>query len=171
VTAASEALRPIERLLPVHAVEYFDCGKKPLNSFLKTFALANQQNGSAMTYVVCRGLRVVGYYSLAVGSVMCETAPSRVVKGLARHPVPIMLLTRLAVDLGDQRAGIGSSLLKDALIRTVKAAEIAGIRAMLVHAKDEASRGWYLRYGFEASPTDPMHLFLLLKDIRASLHS
>jgi GNAT superfamily N-acetyltransferase len=160
-------LSPIERLLPTHEVESFDCGKEPLNGFLKRFALVNQRNGSSMTYVARRGQRVVGYYSLAVGSVRHEAAPGRVTKGLARHPVPVMLLTRLAVDRTEQGTGIGKGLLKDALLRTAQAADIAGIRALLVHAKDEAARAWYLRYDFEASPTDPLHLFLLLKDVRA----
>ena len=167
MAAVSEPLSPIEKLLPTHEVDSFDCGKEPLNGFLKRFALVNQRNGSSLTYVACWGLRVVGYYSLAVGSVMYETAPQRVTKGLARHPVPVMLLTRLAVDLTEQGTGIGKGLLKDALLRTVQAADIAGIRALLVHAKDEAARAWYLKYDFESSPTDPLHLFLLLKDIRA----
>lgn len=165
--SAAEPLGPIEKLLPIHEVESFDCGKEPLNGFLKRFALINQRNGSSLTYIARRGRRVVGYYSLAVGSVMHEAAPGRVTKGLARHPVPVMLLTRLAVDLTEQGTGIGKGLLKDALLRTVQAADIAGIRALLIHAKDEAARVWYLKYDIEASPTDPLHLFLLLKDIRA----
>lgn len=164
---AFEPLRPIESLLPTHEVDAFDCGKEPLNVFLRRFAFVNQHNGSSRTYVTCRAMRVAGYYSLAVGSVMGETAPPRVTKGLARHPVPVMLLTRLAVDLTEQRTGIGKGLQKDALLRTVQAADIAGIRALLVHAKDETARAWYPAYDFEASPTDPLHLFLLLKDIRA----
>ena len=167
MSSAAEPLGPIEKLLPTHEAESFDCGKEPLNGFLKRFALVNQRNGSSMTYVACRGRRVVGYYSLAVGSVMHEAAPGRVTKGLARHPVPVMLLTRLAVDRTEQGTGIGKGLLKDALMRTVQAGEIAGIRALLVHAKDEGARAWYLKYDFEASPTDPLHLFLLLKDIRS----
>jgi GNAT superfamily N-acetyltransferase len=167
VSSDSKTLSPIEKLLPAHEVDSFDCGKEPLNGFLKRFALVNQRNDSSLTYVTCRGQCVVGYYSLAVGSVMYETAPRRVTKGLARHPVPVMLLTRLAVDLTEQGTGIGKGLLKNALLRTVQAADIAGIRALLVHAKDEAARAWYLKYDVELSPTDPLHLFLLLKDIRA----
>ena len=163
----SEPLSPIEKLLPTHEVDGFDCGKEPLNGFLKRFALVNQRNDSSLTYVACRGQRVVGYYSLAVGAVLHEAAPGRVAKGLARHPVPVMLLTRLAVDRTEQGTGIGTGLLKDALLRTVQAADIAGIRALLVHAKDEKAKAWYLKYGFEPSPTDPLHLFLLLKDVRA----
>jgi len=171
VPSASEPLSPIDKLLSTHEVDSFDCGKEPLNGFLKRFALVNQRNGSSLTYVACRGQCVVGYYSLAVGSVMYEAAPGRITKGLARHPVPVMLLTRLAVDFTEQGTGIGTGLLKDALLRTVQAADIAGIRALLVHAKDEAARAWYLKYDFESSPTDPLHLFLLLKDIRALVGS
>ncbi len=98
---------------------------------------------------------------------MRETAPGRVTKGLARHPGPVMLLTRLAVDRTEQANGIGKGLLKDALLRTVQAADIAGIGALLVHAKDEEAKAWYLKYDFEASPSDPLHLLLLLKDIRS----
>ena len=163
----SESLSPIAQLLPIHEVDSFDCGKEPLNGFLKRFALVNQRNESSRTYVASRGQRVVGYYSLAVGSVLHAAAPGRVTKGLARHPIPVMLLTRLAVDRAEQGTGIGKGLLKDALVRTVQAADIAGIRALLVHAKDEEASAWYLKYDFEASPTDPLHLFLLLKDIRS----
>ena len=165
--AASEPLSAIEKLLPTHEVDGFDCGKGPLNDFLKRFALVNQRNGSSLTYVACRSRRVVGYYSLAVGSVTREAAPGRVAKGLARRPVPVMLLARLAVERAEQGTVIGKWLLKDALLRTVQAAEIAGIRALLVHAKDEEAKAWYLKYEFEPSPTDPLHLFLLLKDVRA----
>ncbi len=165
MTSDSDPLRPIEKLLATHLVDGFDCGKEPLNNFLRRFALVNQRNGSSRTYVACRSKSVVGYYSLAVGSVMYEAAPGRITKGLARHPVPVMLLTRLAVDLTEQGTGIGRGLLKDALLRTIQAADIAGIRALLVHAKDASARTWYLKYDFESSPTDPLHLFLLLKDI------
>jgi GNAT superfamily N-acetyltransferase len=94
-------------------------------------------------------------------------APGRVTKGLARHLVPVMLLTRLAVDLTEQGTGIGTGLLKDALLRTAQAADIAGIRALLVHAKAEEAKTWYLKFDFDPSPSDPLHLFLLFKDIRA----
>jgi predicted N-acetyltransferase YhbS len=88
---------------------------------------------------------------------------------MARHPVPVMILARLAVDLAHQRKGLGQALLKDALLRTVQAADIAGIRAVLVHAKDEAARQWYESWEFESSPTDAFHLFLMLKDLKSVL--
>lgn len=100
---------------------------------------------------------------------MPESAPPRVVKGMARHPVPVMVLARLAVDRNHQGQGLGRALLKDALLRTVQAADIAGIRCLLVHAKDDRARQWYRSWEFESSPTDPYHLFLLLKDIKVSL--
>lgn len=146
----------------------FDCGKEPLDRFLKRYALISQKAGSAQTYVACRGdRRIAGYYSLAVGAVEHAEAPQRVSKGLARHAVPVMLLARLAVDRQAQGQGLGKALLKDALLRTADAAQIAGIRALLVHAKDDEARAWYERFDFEPSPTDPWHLFLLLKDLRS----
>jgi GNAT superfamily N-acetyltransferase len=115
------------------------------------------------------GGSVVGFYSLAVGSVDPAAAAPRVIKGVPRYPVPVMILARLAVDLTHQRVGLGRALLKDALGRTAQAADIAGIRALLVHAKDERARNWYLSFDFEPSPSDPLHLFLLMKDLRAAL--
>lgn len=108
----------------------------------------------------------MGYYALAVGSVEQEHAPERVKKGLARHSIPIMLLARLAVDCNWQKQGIGAALLKDAMLRTLQAADIAGIRALVVHAKNDAARGFYERFDFLPSPSDPWHLFMLLKDAR-----
>ena len=160
----------VEKLSPLHDTSQFDCGKEPLDRFLRVHALANQSANAAQTYVACReGESVAGYYSLAVGAVERESAPGRIARGLARHPVPVMLLARLAVDRTAQGSGLGKALLKDALLRTAQAAEIAGIRALLVHAKDEEARAWYERFDFEPSPTDPYHLFLLMKDVRALL--
>ena len=107
-----------------------------------------------------------GPATLAVGQVSCEEAPERLTKGLARHPVPVMLLARLAVDRRWHCQGVGKALLKDAMQRTLQAAEIAGIRAFAVHAKDEEARRFYQKFDFIPSPTDPMHLFVLLKDVR-----
>ena len=160
---------PVEKLDATHDVEAFACGKEPLDRFLKRFALANQKADGARTYVACRGSTVLAYYSLAAGAVERADAPGRVGKGLARHPVPVMLLARLAVDRTEQGRGLGKALVKDALLRTAAAADIAGIRALLVHAKDDEARAWYEALEFEPSPTDPRHLFLLVKDLRAML--
>jgi GNAT superfamily N-acetyltransferase len=170
VTAGGPRLSAVVKLNAAHELEAFDCGKEPLNRFLQRFALTNQRSGSSQTYVVCRGERgVAGYYSLAVGAVEPDDTPARVSKGLARHPVPVMLLARLAVDKSEQGRGLGGALLKDALLRTAQAADIAGIRALVVHAKDDEARAWYGRFDFEPGPTDPDQLFLLMKDLRALL--
>lgn len=160
------ALSPIAKLGLVHNVEAFDCGKEELNRFLKRFALAGQQAHSAQTYVAARDGRVVGYYSLAVGGVEHEAAPPRVGKGLARHLIPVMVLARLAVDQSEQGKGVGKGLFKDALLRTAAAADIAGIRALFVTAKDEDAMRFYARYNLDPGPADPMQFFLVMKDLK-----
>jgi len=163
------AYEPVRKLAGSDVVEYFDCGQPALNQFLQRFALINQKSNSAQTYVSCHSGSVVGFYSLTVGSVEPAAAAPRVIKGIPQHPVPVMILARLAVDLRQQGAGLGKALLKDALLRTGQAADIAGVRALLVHAKDEPARQWYLNWEFEPSPSDPFHLFLLMKDLKAIL--
>ena len=157
--------RRIEKLQQHHAVEAFDCGREDLNRFLQKHALQNQHSGGSQTYVGLSDETVIGYYALAVGSVEQEQAPERVKKGLAKHSIPIMLLARLAVDLRWQKQGVGAALLKNATLRTLQAADIAGIRALVVHAKDEAAKKFYERFDFIPSPSDPLHLFILLKDL------
>jgi GNAT superfamily N-acetyltransferase len=158
--------RRVEKLRADHPIESFDCSREELNRYLLRYAWQNQQAGAAQTYVGLAGDGVIGYYTLAVGHVMREEAPERLTKGLARHPFPIMLLARLAVDHRWQGQGVGKALLKDAMLRTLQAADIAGIRAFAVHAKDEEARRFYLKFDFIPSPSDPMHLFVLLKDVR-----
>ena len=166
----TQALR-IQKLKPAHPIESFDCSREALNRFLIRFALPNQQAGASQIYVALAGEEVVGYYTLVVGQVDYDDAPERLKKGLARHPVPIMLLARLAVAASWQGKGLGSGLLKDAMLRTLHAADIAGIRAFAVHAKDDGARAFYEHFGFVASPTDPYHLFRLVKDIRHLLQT
>jgi GNAT superfamily N-acetyltransferase len=161
--------RRIEKLTRVHAVEDFDCGKEPLNRFLQRYALQNQQAGASQTYVGLVDNELIGYYTLAFGAVEHDVAPARVGKGLARYPIPLMVLARLAVSSDWQRRGVGAALIKDAVLRTLQAAEIAGLRALAVHAKDDDARAFYERYGFIAAPTDPYHLLVLLKDIKTDL--
>lgn len=163
------SLGPIHKLDASDGVNGFDCGQPALNQYLQRHALQNQQAQGAQTYVCCDAERVVGFYSLTVGSVERQNAPARVAKGLARHPLPVMILARLAVDRDFQGKKLGAALLKDALLRTIRAADIAGIRAVLVHAKDETAQRWYREFDFQPSPTDPYHLYLLVKDIKALL--
>lgn len=155
----------IEKLRREHRLEDFDCGREALNRFLQRHAWNNQQSGSAQTYVLAKDLLVSGYYSLAAGSVTHDEATARVRKGQARHPIPVILLARLAVDSRLQGRGVGPALLKDALLRTASAASTIGARALLVHAKDERARSFYEHYTFEPSPSDPFHLFLIMKDL------
>ena len=159
----------IENLRRDHALDAFDCGREALNRFLIRYALPNQQAGASQTYIALADDEVAAYYTLVVGQVEYDDAPERLAKGLARHPVPIMLLARLAVASAWQGKGLGAGLLKDAMLRTLQAAEIAGIRAFAVHAKDDEAKSFYERFDFVASPSDPYHLFRLLKDIRAAL--
>lgn len=156
----------IQKLDRSHMVEPFDCGYEDLNRYISRFALNNQSAGSAQTYVATADNTVVGYYSLAVGAVAHSQAAPRMVKGLARHPVPVMLLARLAVDGEFNGRGLGAALLRDALARTLQAADIAGIRAVIVHAKDDSARRFYEHFDFDPSPTDFYHLYLLIKDLR-----
>ena len=159
----------IEKLQRGHAVDTFDCGREALNRFLIRFAFQNQQAGGSQTYVALAQTEIVGYYTLVVGQVDYDDAPERLTKGLARHPVPIMLLARLAIANSWQGKGLGAGLLKDAMLRTLQAADIAGIRAFAVHAKDDEARAFYEHFDFAPSPSDPYHLFRLLKDLRAFL--
>ena len=121
---SSQAYEPVRKLAASDAVESFDCGQSALNQFLQRFALVNQKSNSAQTYVSCHSGAVLGFYSLAVGSVEPSNAALRMTKGIAQHPVPVMILARLAVDLQHQGAGLGKALLKDALLRTAQAADL-----------------------------------------------
>lgn len=156
----------VEKLHRRHAVDAFDCGEEPLNRFLIRYAFQNQQANASQTYVGLADDEVIGFYTLVVGEVAYEGAPERLTKGLARHPVPIMLLARLAVSLDWQGKGIGAGLLRDTILRTLQAADIAGIRAFIVHAKDEHAAAFYRHFGFEPSPSDPLHLHALIKDLQ-----
>ena len=166
-----EALSPVEKLTKDHDVSKFDCGKESLNDWLRRFALINQRSDSARTYVIQRAGRVVGYYSLAAGAVRKEESPARIAKGLANHPIGVILLARLAVDCTEHGAGLGKRLLMDALSRALAAAEAIGARAILVHAIDDDAATFYKRFGFEPSPLDRKQLMLLMKDLRATLKS
>lgn len=159
----------IEKLRRDHPVEGFTCGRQELDRFLIRYAYGNQQANAAQTYLGLYGDEIIGFYSLVVGEIAHEDAPERLTKGLARHPVPIMLLARLAVSTAWQGRRIGAALLRDAMFRTLQAADIGGIRAFVVHAKDMPARRFYERFGFIPSATDSLHLYRLIKDLRRSL--
>lgn len=159
-----------EPFTEAHDVSLFDCGSDGLNRFLRRHALNNQRNQSARTYVALRGeARVVAYYTLAAASAEFDFVPARIAKGLAHHPIPLTLLARLGVDLTEQGAGMGAGLLKDAIRRFLQAQTIIAARAIVVHAKDDHASAFYRHFGFTPSPIDPYHLFLMAKDIHASM--
>lgn len=160
----------IERLSREHDLSEFDCANAALNEWLRKYAWANQQSDSVKTYVALDGNRVAGYYALTAGSVHKHESPQRVAKGLANHPIGVVLLARRAVDRSQQGKGLGKALLFDALSRVEEAAGIVGVRAVLVHAIDDAARRFYLHFEFEPSPVDPFQLLLLLKDLRRAIH-
>ncbi len=156
----------IEKLHRSHDVEHFTCGEPQLDRFLIRHALQAQQSNSSQTYVALSGNEVVGYYSIVAGEIAHAQAPERVVKGMPRHPIPLLVLARLAVHIKAQGRGLGAGLLLDALGRTLQVADLIGVRALAVHAKDEQAVEFYRHFGFTPSPTDPRHLFMLIKDIR-----
>jgi GNAT superfamily N-acetyltransferase len=166
------AYRPPEPLAKQHRLDEFGCGEPPLDEWLKRHARGAQASGSARVFVTTLedGETVVGYYALAAAHVAPEEATERARKGQPQtRPVPAILLARLAVDRKHQHAGLGRSLLRDVLLRCLDAAEAIGARVLLVHAKHDAAKAWYMQHGFEESPTDPLHLMMLLKDVRALL--
>jgi len=156
----------IEKLRREHDLSGFDCGNPSLTNWLQKFAWTNQQADSAKTYVALAENRVAGYYALTTGSVHKHESPERIAKGLANHPVGVVLLARLAVDRTRHGKGLGKALLFDALKRIEEAADIVGVRAVLSHAIDDAARQFYEHFNFDPSPVDPFQLMLLLKDLR-----
>ena len=143
-----------------HDIRGFDCGVESLNRWLEKHAAQAAAVGSARTFVV---------HELTAASVTHDGATTRAAKGMPRHPIPAALLARLAVDTTVQGRGVGAWLLRDAMLRTLNAAESMGIRVLLVHAIDEKARAFYERHGFEQSPTDPLNLQMLIKDIGAAV--
>lgn len=163
--------RDPEPLAPDHDTRDFDCGVESLNLWLQNHAAQAAAVGSARTFVVHDNEqdRVVGFHAVTAASITHAEATARAAKGMPRHPIPAALLARLAVDRTVQRRGVGAWLLRDALLRTLSAAESVGIRVLLVHAIDEDARAFYERHGFEPSPTDPLNLQMLIEDIRAAV--
>jgi len=159
----------IEKMRREHDVSGFDCGTASLNTWLRKYAWMNQQADSARTYLALSGERVAGYYALTAGSVHKREIPERIAKGLANHPIGVIVLARLAVDRAYQGQGLGKALLFDALTRVEAAADIVAVRAVMVHAIDETAQRFYGHFEFESSPADPFQMLLLLKDLRKAI--
>jgi GNAT superfamily N-acetyltransferase len=153
-----------------HDVSNFSSGEQSLDNWLRKRALINQESGASRTYVVCAGKKVIGYYALAVGAVTHRDSPGRVRRNMP-DPVPVMVLGRLAVHQDYQGKGLGAALLRDVVLRTLQAAKIAGIRAILVHAISENARTFYERSGFRPSPINPMTLMITLEEAARELLS
>ncbi len=152
----------------------FDCGSAAQSECLARHALQAHQSGTSRVYVVSEeteeGQKVVGYYALAAESVAPATAPQWLAPGAGRSHQPVVILTRLGVDLACQGLGLGKALVVDALRRVAAASEVIGVRALLIHCENDTARDSYLRLAkFDASPADPLHLFLLMKDLRNAL--
>ena len=151
------------RIDATHDIEQFACGEESLDRWLKGRALENDEEGASRTYVVCVDKRVVGFYAISVGGIAHAIATGKVRRNMP-DPVPAMILGRLAVDHRYQGRHIGSDLLIDAISRTIRASEIAGVRAILVHAISDRARQFYEAHGFRSSPVNPLTLMVTLKE-------
>ncbi|MGA9355650.1 MAG: GNAT family N-acetyltransferase, partial [Terriglobales bacterium] len=164
----------VEKLSAAHEVGAFNCGSHTLDLWLRKYALANQSAAnSPQTYVVHRQGVVVGYYSLIYGEVSLEQCPPRIREAMpSRYPVPVIKMARLAVDKRAQGRGLGIALMKDIFLRSIAAAEIAGLRAIVVDALDEQAKRFYCeKFGFDESPIGPLQLFLRIDDVKAALEA
>jgi GNAT superfamily N-acetyltransferase len=157
-----------EPLADHHDLAAFQSGETVLDEWLRRRARANQAGGASRTYVLCRGERVLGYYSLASGAIALVEAPGRIRRNMP-DPIPMTVLGRLAIDLSCQGQGLGRLLLRDAILRTVRAADIIGVRGLLVHAISPTAKRFYEANGFQESPADPMTLLVALKDVASVL--
>ena len=161
------AISSPQRLTSQHDVSAFECGVPELDDWLRRRALQNDATGASRTFVTTVGSHVVGYYALSTGAVSRAAATGRVRRNMP-DPIPVMVLARLAVHREYQQRGIGVGLLKDVLLRTLQAAEVAGIRAVLLHAVSDAAKRFYVHHGFVESPVDPMTLMVTLADVEKS---
>jgi GNAT superfamily N-acetyltransferase len=152
-----------EKLTASHDVAQFECGEPTLDAWLKRRSLQNEESGASRTYVLCAGKEIAGDYALATGAIAHAGAAGRVKRNMP-DPVPVIIIGRLAIASRFQGRGIGTALLRDAVLRTMQAAEIAGIRAILVHAISEQAKRFYEKHGFIPSPADPMTLMITVTE-------
>jgi GNAT superfamily N-acetyltransferase len=166
--SATDIKAPPEKLHSAHDLSEFDCGEPVLNDWLRRHALKNQESGGSSTYVLSEGRRVVAYYSLAAGSVGRQTAPGRIRRN-APEPVPVIVIGRLAIDRTLQGRGLGHALLRDAILRSLQASDIIGVRAILVHALSEKAKLFYEQCGFTSSPINPLTLMITVPEALSAL--
>jgi GNAT superfamily N-acetyltransferase len=168
----SSRFGPVEKLETKHHVADFDCGSDAQTTWLRRHAVQSQAGGMSRVFVVRRlsDDKVVGYYALTAGSVLRSNASRRLSAGAGGYDIPVVILTRLGVDLSEQGRGLGRAVVVDAFRRINRIAEEVGVRALLIHAEDADARDFYLRLAaFEPSPVDELQLVLLLKDLRKAL--
>ena len=151
-----------------HDFDVFDSGVATLDDWLVKRALKNQESGASRTFVVCDENKVIGYYALATGSVERDVATGNFSRGMP-EPIPVIVLGRLAIDKSHQGQRLGAALLKDAMLRTITIANNVGVRGLLVHAISEDAKRFYLKYGFQVSPMEPMTLLLSVTNIKKNL--
>jgi GNAT superfamily N-acetyltransferase len=164
------ALAPPEPLADRHDLSAFVSGEPALDDWLRRRARGNQLSGASRTYVLARGDRVVGYYSIAAGAIAVADAPGRIRRNVP-DPIPMAVLGRLAIDRAWQGKGLGGLMLRDAVLRSCQAAEIVGMRGILVHAISPAAKQFYETFGFRESPANPMTLMVSLNDALAALRA
>lgn len=164
----TQSLSPPAPITAGLELEAFDSGEESLNHWLKNRALKNQASGASRCFVVCAGNAVIGYYSLSAGAISRETAPKTLRRNMP-DPLPVLLLGRLAIDRRYHNRGIGSALLRDAMLRAVNVGGNAGVFAVLVHALSEQAKQFYVSRGFVESPMQPMTLLMTLPTVRSVL--
>ncbi|AOG03785.1 GNAT family N-acetyltransferase [Bosea sp. RAC05] len=157
-----------EPLSDSHDLTGFRCGVPTLDDWLRQRALKNQMTGASRTFVACKGTRALAYYALASGAVTATMATGRLRRNMP-DPIPVVVLGRLAIDIGAQGQGLGRALIRDAGLRVLHAADLIGIRGLLVHALSEDAKAFYQRVGFEPSPLAPMTLMITLPDLGAAI--
>lgn len=168
MTGAAERLGPPEPLTAEHEASAFDSGEPALDDWLRKRALPNEQSGASRTYVITAERRIVGFYCLAAGSVAKQAATGHIRRNMA-EPIPVMIIGRLAIDRGFQGRGCGKALLRDAVLRTLQAAAIVGMRAILLHAISENARLFYIHCGFSESPLHPMMMMISVAEAERTL--
>ncbi|KAA0583385.1 GNAT family N-acetyltransferase [Azospirillum sp. B21] len=157
-----------EPLASHHRVDLFESGTPSLDNWLKRRAMANQASGASRTFVACASDEIAGYYALASSAVAVAEAPGRFRRNMP-DPIPVVVLARLAVSRTRQGQGLGRALFRDAALRVVQAADLIGVRGLIVHALSDEAKGFYLRLGLDTSPMDPMMLMVTLADLRDNL--
>jgi ribosomal protein S18 acetylase RimI-like enzyme len=162
----------IEKLESSHLRDEFNCGDPGLNDFIRQYAGQNAKKRFSTTYVAVKKdtIHVLAYYSISVGSIVCEALPDQERRGLPSYPVPVAKLSRLAVDQSVQHRGLGRILLIDALEKILSIADEIEVFAVEVDALNEAAKRFYQRFGFQTLKDDALHLYLPMKTVAVLFH-